>query len=146
MAALTASRISLSLVSATGYRNASWRTMIRRSRLLSGVCLVGAGVGCCLGFRAWAFLVAGGAAVFGLAAGVAVEVLAAATFAQDFGALPRTVESLASIRLLVLAVVPSCSAIWEIFAVSLAFYVVCIATCCCKCLIHASCGSKEKSP
>src|SRR5690606_33369374 len=101
MAALTVSRISLSLVSATGSRNASRRTMIRRSRLLSSVCLIGADVCCGLGFGAWAFLVAGGAALFGFAAGVAVEPLGATIFAQVFGVLPRTVDSLASIRLLV---------------------------------------------
>src|SRR5690606_5595063 len=121
MAALTASRISLSLVSATGSRNASRRTMIRRSRLLSGVCLAGAGVGCGFSFVAWAFLVAGGTAGFVLAAGVLVGLLVAATFAHDFGGLPSTVESLASIRILVLADAPSWSAIWEIFAVSSAF-------------------------
>src|SRR5690606_42067143 len=115
-------------------RSADLGTMMRRSCLVSGVCLVGAGVCCGLGFGAWAFLVTGGVAAFGLATGVAVEVLAAATFTQDFDALPRPVESLASIRLLVLAVAPSCSAIWEIFAVSSAFCVVSVATCCCKCL------------
>ena len=63
----------------------------------------------------------GGVAKVGLTAGVLVVVLVAATFAYDFWGLPRMVESLVSIRLLVLAVAPSCSAIWEIFAVSSAF-------------------------
>ena len=101
MAVLTASQISLSLISTTGSRNASRQTMILRSYLLSGVCLVKAGVGCGFGFVAWAFLVVGGVVRFVLVVTVLVELLVAATFTQDFGGLLRTVESLASIWLLV---------------------------------------------
>src|SRR5690606_564287 len=100
MAVLTASRISLSLVSATGSRNASRRTIMRRSRLLRGGCMMGAGVGCGFDFVACAFVVAGGADGFVLTAGVLVGLMRAATFAHDCGGFPKAVEIVPSIRLL----------------------------------------------
>ena len=150
-AALTASLISNRRLSGTGSLKASLRTMIRRSRLLSGAvgCAGVAGTTC---FFAAGGFVAGAAAlvVFVLVVvvfGGVLPLLYAATVAQvvGFGCL-SAVLSFFSIRLLVLAVAPIRSAISVTFAMSSVFWAVRVSTCFWRCLIHSSCVSNVKLP